>query len=87
MATTTATLTVRIDPTLEEALRTASQQEHRSTANVVEVRIQDRSGRDGVEIAGTATATVVGRVGKSAQQVRDSINLSLLAAHRRSCPA
>ena len=51
MATTkTATLTLRIDPDLKEALRTAAQLEHRSIANMVEVLIRDRCDRHGIAI-------------------------------------
>lgn len=37
----TATLTLRIDPALKEALRAAAHREHRSIANMVEVLIRD----------------------------------------------
>jgi len=36
----TATLNLRIDPALKEALRTAAHLEHRSIANMVEVLIR-----------------------------------------------
>jgi hypothetical protein len=48
--TKTATLALRIDPGLKEALRTAAQQEHRSIANMVEVLIRDYCGRNGIAI-------------------------------------
>ena len=41
----TATLTLRLDPTLKDALRNAAEQEHRSLANMVEVMILDYCGR------------------------------------------
>jgi len=44
-AAKTATLTLRIDPDLKEALRTAAHREHRSIANMVEVLIRDYCGR------------------------------------------
>jgi len=51
MATTkTATLTLRIDPSMKEALRAAAHQEHRSIANMVEVLIRDYCGRNGISI-------------------------------------
>ncbi len=47
----TSTLTFRIEPALEEALRTAVDREHRSIANMVEVMIRDHCGRNGVTIS------------------------------------
>jgi len=48
MATTkTAALTLRIDPGLKEALRTAAHQEHCSIASMVEVLTRDYCGRYG----------------------------------------
>ena len=49
--TKTATLTLRIDPGLKEALRAAAQQEHRSIANMVEVLIRDYCEKHGIAIA------------------------------------
>lgn len=46
----TTTLTFRIEPDLKEALRTASEREHRSIANMVEVLIRDYCGRNGITI-------------------------------------
>lgn len=40
-ATKSTTLTLRIDPDVKEALRTAAEQEHRSITNMVEVLIRD----------------------------------------------
>lgn len=48
--TKTATLTLRIDPDLKEALCTAAQLEHRSIANIVEVLIPDCCERHGIVI-------------------------------------
>lgn len=39
--TKTATLTIRVDPDLKEALRAAAQAEHRSIANMIEVMIRE----------------------------------------------
>ncbi len=51
MATTkTATLTIRVDPGLKEALRAAAQAEHRSIANMVEVMILDHCEKNGIAI-------------------------------------
>ena len=46
----TATLTFRIEPELEEAVRIASVNERRSIANMVEVMIRDHCGRQGIAI-------------------------------------
>ena len=40
-ATKSTTLTLRIDPDVKEALRTAAEQEHRSITNMVEVLIRE----------------------------------------------
>lgn len=37
----TATLTLRIEPVLKEALKNAALREHRSVANMIEVMIRD----------------------------------------------
>lgn len=50
--TKSATLTLRIDPTLKAALRDAAQLEHRSIANMVEVLIRDHCARNGIAIVG-----------------------------------
>lgn len=51
MATTkTATLTVRVDPNLKEALRLAAQAEHRSIANMIEVLIRLHCEKNGIAI-------------------------------------
>ena len=43
----TATLTLRIEPNLKEALRRAAELEHRSIANMVEVMILNYCERNG----------------------------------------
>lgn len=51
MATTkSTTLTLRIDPDVKEALRTAAEQEHRSITNMVEVLIREYCGRNKIDI-------------------------------------
>jgi len=45
-----ATLTFHIQPGLNEARRTATEHEHRSIANTVEVLIRDYCGRNGITI-------------------------------------
>ncbi|AGM43175.1 hypothetical protein AHML_06955 [Aeromonas hydrophila ML09-119] len=51
MATTkTATLTIRVDPGLKDALRAAAQAEHRSIANMVEVLIREHCEKSGIAI-------------------------------------
>lgn len=51
MATTkTATLTIRVDPNLKEALRAAAQAEHRSIANMIEVMIREHCEKNGIAI-------------------------------------
>jgi len=47
----TATLSLRIEPGLKEALRAAAEQEHRSIANMVEVMIREYCGRVGVVVS------------------------------------
>ena len=46
----TSTLTLRIEPGLKEALKTAADREHRSIANMIEVLIRDYCQRNGVAI-------------------------------------
>jgi hypothetical protein len=46
----TTTLTLRIDPAVTEALRSAAQKEYRSIANMVEVLVRDYWQRQGVHI-------------------------------------
>ena len=48
--TKTATLTIRVEPNLKEALRTAAQAEHRSIANMVEVMILEHCEKNGIAI-------------------------------------
>ncbi|HCK03670.1 MAG TPA: hypothetical protein DHV86_02740 [Methylophilaceae bacterium] len=50
VATKTATLNLRIDPALKEALRSASIQEHRSLANMVEIMIRKHCEAKGIVI-------------------------------------
>lgn len=49
-STKTATLTIRVDPNLKEALRTAAQAEHRSVANMIEVMIREHCEKNGIAI-------------------------------------
>ena len=46
----TTTLTLRIEPKLKEALRTAADREHRSIANMIEVLIREYCGKSGITI-------------------------------------
>ncbi len=46
----TATLNLRIDPVLKEAVRIAAALEHRSIANMVEVLIRQHCEREGISI-------------------------------------
>jgi len=50
VATKIATLNLRIDPFLKEALRVAALQEHRSIANMVEVMIREHCANKGISI-------------------------------------
>jgi len=50
VATKTATLNLRIDPFLKEALRVAALQEHRSIANMIEVMIREHCASKGISI-------------------------------------
>ncbi|HZC22631.1 MAG TPA: hypothetical protein VE866_04770 [Candidatus Binatia bacterium] len=45
-----STLTLRIEPSLKEALRIAAVAEHRSIANLVEVLIRDHCKEKGISI-------------------------------------
>lgn len=51
----TATLTLRIDPGLKEALRIAAHAEHRSIANMIEVLIRDYCEERGIAIQDSGT--------------------------------
>ena len=53
----TTTLTFRIEPELKEALRTATDREHRSIANMVAVLIMDHCERTGIPIPEVPAAT------------------------------
>jgi hypothetical protein len=46
----TATLTLRIDPVIKEALRAVAEQEHRSIANMVEMIVREYCQKKGVGI-------------------------------------
>lgn len=46
----TATLNLRIDPILKEAVRVAAEREHRSVANFIELLIRDHCKREGIPI-------------------------------------
>ncbi|TXH91704.1 MAG: hypothetical protein E6Q72_10290 [Pseudomonas sp.] len=46
----TATLNLRIDPNLKEAVRIAAQLEHRSIANLIELLIRQHCERAGISI-------------------------------------
>tara|TARA_R110002073_G_scaffold34692_4_gene102476 strand:+ start:142 stop:333 length:192 start_codon:yes stop_codon:yes gene_type:complete len=50
VATKTATLNLRIDPFLKEALKVAAMQDHRSIANMVEKMIRDHCEIKGISI-------------------------------------
>ena len=50
VATKTATLNLRIDPFLKEALKVAAMQDHRSIANMVEMMIRDHCEIKGISI-------------------------------------
>ena len=49
-ATKVATLSLRINPALKEALRIAAAQDHRSIANLVEVMIRRHCAERGISI-------------------------------------
>lgn len=46
----TATMNLRVDPVIKEAVRTAANQEHRSIANMVELLIREHCERVGISI-------------------------------------
>ena len=46
----TATLNLRVDPALKEALRDAGGREHRSVANMIEMLIRQHCQREGIPI-------------------------------------
>ncbi len=48
--TKTATLNLRIDPVLKQAIREAAAKEHRSIANLVEVLIRRHCEKTGIQI-------------------------------------
>jgi hypothetical protein len=46
----TATLNLRIDPAVKEALRLAAERDHRSIANLIEVLVREHCERIGVTV-------------------------------------
>ena len=48
--TKTATLNLRIDPDLKEAVRVAAKLQHRSIANMVEILIREHCEKEGIPI-------------------------------------
>jgi len=46
----TATMNLRVDPVIKEAMRIAANQEHRSIANMVELLIREHCERVGISI-------------------------------------
>ena len=46
----TATLNLRVDPTIKEAIRIAAKRQHRSIANMVEILIREHCERTGISI-------------------------------------
>ena len=46
----TATLNLRIDPAIKEAVRIAAQRDHRSIANLIEVLIRNHCEANGISI-------------------------------------
>lgn len=46
----TATLNLRIDPAIKEAVRIAAQRDHRSIANLIEVLIRNHCDANGISI-------------------------------------
>jgi hypothetical protein len=60
----TATLTLRIEPSIKEMLRVVAQEEHRSVANMIEVMILDYCQRRGLPGNGSTKSE---RQGKHAE--------------------
>lgn len=48
--TKTATLNLRIDPDLKEAIRVAAKLQHRSIANMIEILIREHCEKEGIPI-------------------------------------
>jgi len=48
--TKTATLNLRINPVLKEAVRIAAKQDHRSVANMIELLIRQHCEKEGIPI-------------------------------------
>jgi hypothetical protein len=59
--TKSTTLTVRIQPTVKEELRTMAEQERRSLANMIEVMIRDYCVREGIAIPDQESAERTGK--------------------------
>ena len=55
-ASKSTTLTLRIDPDVKEALRTAAEQEHRSITNMVEVLIREYCQQHSISISSSSLA-------------------------------
>ena len=49
-ATKTATLNLRINPALKQAVQVAAQREHRSVANMVEFLIRQHCEKEGIPV-------------------------------------
>ena len=47
----TATLNLRVDPIIKEAIREASERQHRSVANMVEILIREHCKAEGFPVA------------------------------------
>ena len=60
VATKVATLNLRIDPALKEALRIAAADDHRSIANLVEVMIRRHCEEHGISIPEQRVLTLGG---------------------------
>lgn len=51
----TATLTIRVEPDIKEALRIAAREEHRSIANMLEVLIREHCEKNSIAIGKSTT--------------------------------
>lgn len=59
----TATLTLRIEPALKEALREAAVREHRSIANMIEILIRDYCSLKEIKLSNEKTAYLISKDG------------------------
>ena len=50
VATKTATLNLRIDPHIKDALKSAASRDHRSVANMIELLIREHCEKEGISI-------------------------------------